>query len=134
LDVGTGTGILAIAMARLGVEKVVATDIDPCAVSEATHNVLANNLNEQITVSSAPLEKISTCFSVILANLAYPTLKTLSPILSAKLEQDGILILSGFKEPASKDLGQSYGEQGLRLVREDIENQWMCLTFCKMEP
>jgi ribosomal protein L11 methyltransferase len=134
LDVGTGTGILAIAMARLGVENVVATDIDPCAVSEATHNVLANNLNEQITVSSAPLEKISTCFSVILANLAYPTLNTLSPIHSAKLEQDGILILSGFKEPASKDLGQSYGERGLRLVREDIENQWMCLTFCKMEP
>jgi ribosomal protein L11 methyltransferase len=133
LDVGTGTGILAIAMARLGVQKIVATDIDPCAVSEATHNILANNLNEQITVSSTPLERIPTCFSVILANLAFPTLRSLSPLLSEKLEQDGILILSGFKEPASRELGRSYTEQGLSLVRKDTERGWMCLTFCKME-
>lgn len=134
LDVGTGTGILAIALARLGVQKVVATDIDPCAVSEATHNILLNNLNEQIAVSKTPLEKILTSFSVILANLAFPTLKALSPLLSEKLEEDGILIVSGFKAPASKDLGQSYGEQGLRLVAEEVERTWVCLTFCKVEP
>ncbi len=134
LDVGTGTGILAIALARLGVRKVIATDIDPCAVSEATYNVTLNGLAEQVMIMNTPLEELATYFSVIVANLSYPTLRRLSPLLSEKLEQDGILILSGFKEPASKDLGQSYGEQGLRLVRDEIENKWMCLTFCKMEP
>jgi ribosomal protein L11 methyltransferase len=56
LDVGTGTGILAIALAKLGVQKVIATDIDPCAVSEATHNISLNGLGEQVTVTNTPLE------------------------------------------------------------------------------
>jgi ribosomal protein L11 methyltransferase len=133
LDVGTGTGILAIALAKLGVQKVVGIDIDPCAVSEATHNVSLNGLAEQVTITITPLEELSTCFSVIVANLAYPTLRRLSPLLSEKMEQDGLLILSGFiRMPGSKDLGEAYTEHGLRMVREEIERGWVCLTLCKM--
>ena len=131
LDVGTGTGILAIALAKLGVQKVIATDIDPCAVSEATYNVSINGLAEQVTITNAPLEELATYFSVIVANLAYPTLMKLSPLLSEKMEQDGILVLSGFKEPASKDLGEAYTEQGLRLIQEKTEREWVCLVLRK---
>lgn len=131
LDVGTGTGILAIALARLGVQRVVATDIDPCAVSEATHNIQLNDLTEQITVSNIPLEVVTTSFSVIVANLAYPTLRRLSLLLSEKLEQGGVLVLAGFKEPASKDLGEAYTEHGLRLIREQTEREWVCLVLRK---
>ena len=131
LDVGTGTGILAIALAKLGVQKVIATDIDPCAVSEATYNVSINGLAEQVTITNAPLEELATYFSVIVANLAYPTLMKLSPLLSEKMEQDGVLVLSGFKELASKDLGKAYTEQGLRLIQEEIDREWVCLVLRK---
>lgn len=131
LDVGTGTGILAIALARLGVQKVVATDIDPCALSEATHNVFLNGLCEQVTITSTPFEELATSFSVILANLASPTLRRFSSLLSEKLEEDGILIISGFKESASKDLTKAYAEHSFWLIKEEIERQWACLTLCK---
>ena len=131
LDVGTGTGILAIALARLGVQKIIATDIDPCAVSEATYNVSINGLAEQVTIMDAPLEALATYFSVIVANLAYPTLMKLSPLLSEKMEQDGVLVLSGFKEHASKDLGKTYTEQGLRLIQEETDREWVCLVLRK---
>jgi len=131
LDVGTGTGILAIALAKLGVQRVVATDIDPCAVSEATHNVSLSGLAEQVTVTNTPLEELSTCFSVIVANLAYPTLRRLSLLLSEKLEQGGVLVLSGFKESASKDLGKAYTDHGLRLIQEQTDREWVCLVLRK---
>ena len=132
LDVGTGTGILAIALAKLGVQEVIGLDIDTCAVSEASHNVWLNDLGEQITVSSTPLEEVTTCFSVIVANMPYPTLSRLTPLLSAKMEVKGLLILSGFRVPASIDLGQSYAEHGFRVVRKEIERGWVCMTFRKM--
>ncbi len=131
LDLGTGSGILAIALAKLGVKKVVAIDIDPCAVSEATHNISLNGLAEQITVTNSPLEELTTYFSLIVANLAYPTLRRLSPLLAEKMEQDGVLILSGFKEPASKDLGKTYTQQGLRLIQEETDREWVCFVLRK---
>ena len=131
LDMGTGTGILAIALAKLGVQKVIAIDIDPCAVSEATHNVSLNGLTDQVRVTNNPLQELGTYFSVVVANLAYPTLRRLSPLLSEKMEQDGVLVLSGFKEPASKDLGEAYTEQGLRLIQEETDREWVCLVLRK---
>lgn len=131
LDVGTGTGILAIALARLGVQEVVGVDIDPCAVSEATHNVSLNGCAEQVTITNTPLENLLTYFSVIVANLAYPSLGRLSPLLSTRLEQKGVLILAGFKVGASKDLGKTYTNQGLRLIREEAHREWACLVLGK---
>ncbi|MBN1841034.1 MAG: 50S ribosomal protein L11 methyltransferase [Deltaproteobacteria bacterium] len=131
LDVGTGTGVLAIALAKLGVQEVIGIDIDACAISEATQNVCLNNLAARVAISNAPLEDLKTCFSVVVANLAYPTLRRLSSLLSEKMEQNGVLVLSGFKEPASKDLGKTYAEQGLRLIREETDREWVCLVLRK---
>jgi ribosomal protein L11 methyltransferase len=131
LDVGTGTGILAIALAKLGVQEVVGIDIDPCAVSESTHNVLLNGLAEQVSITNTPLEKLSSHFSVIVANIAYPTLRRMAPSLSARTEENGLLILSGFLEPASKNLGETYCEHGFKLVREEAERGWACMTLHK---
>lgn len=131
LDVGTGSGILAIALAKLGVEKVVGTDLDPCALSEATHNVSLNGCGPQVVITRTPLEGLVGCFSVIVANLASPTLRRLAALLSGKMEKDGVLIVSGFKEPASKGLSAAYAEQGLRLIREEADREWACLILRK---
>ena len=131
LDMGTGTGILAIALANLGVQKVIATDIDPCSLSEATHNISLNGLAEHITVTNTPLQELATFFSVIVANLACPTLTRLSAILSEKMEQGGVLVLSGFKETASKDLEKAYTKKGLRLIHEETNRDWVCIVLRK---
>ena len=131
LDVGTGTGILAIVLANLGIQEVIATDIDPCALSEATHNISFNGLSERVTVTNTPIQELTTYFSVIAANLAYPTLKRFSAILSEKMNQGGVLILSGFKESASKGLLQIYTDQGFRLIQEESEHEWVCLVLRK---
>ena len=131
LDVGTGTGILAIALAKLGVQAVVGIDIDPCAISEAIHNTSLNGLVKQVRITNASLEECGPSFSFIVANLAFPTLSRLSAALSAKVEENGTLILSGFKEPTSKALAKTYSEQGLRLIREETEREWVCLVLRK---
>ncbi len=130
LDVGTGTGILAIALARLGFQNVVGTDIDPCAISEARYNVSLNGLVDRIQITKAPAEELPTSFSVIMANLAYPTLKGFSPVLAAKLDKGGVLILSGFKTDVSADLAEAYAGHGLKLVREATEREWVGMTLC----
>lgn len=132
LDVGTGTGILAIALAKLGVQDVVGIDIDPCAVSEATHNVLLNGLSERVSITDTPLEKLTVEYAIIVANIALPTLKRMAPLLLGKTEKNGLLVLSGFLESASKNLGETYAEHGLSLVREESARGWGCITLCKM--
>ncbi|NVM20528.1 MAG: 50S ribosomal protein L11 methyltransferase [Desulfobacterales bacterium] len=129
LDMGTGTGVLAIAMAKLGVREVLGLDIDPCAISEAANNIRLNDLTEQVAVSGMALEQVRTCFSVIVANLAYPTLRRLAPLFSAKMEKAGVLILSGFKGSASKDLMEAYSEHGFSVIREEMDLQWVCLVL-----
>jgi ribosomal protein L11 methyltransferase len=131
LDVGTGTGILAIALAMLGIEEVIGIDVDPCAVSEATNNVFLNGLAERVTITSMPLQRLTAQFSVIVANLAYPTLRRLSLLLSEKMEPDGILVLSGFKEPVAKDLRRAYTGQGLSLIQEETQREWVCFALRK---
>jgi ribosomal protein L11 methyltransferase len=131
LDVGTGTGVLAIALAMLGVQKVVGVDIDPCAISEARYNVSLNGLSEQVTISYTPLKDIKGPYSVVLANLAYPTLMRISAVLAAKMVRDGVLILSGFKGEVSAGLAEAYAQHGLRLVCEATEREWVCMTLCK---
>lgn len=131
LDVGTGTGILAITLTKMGIQEVVGTDIDPCAVSEARHNVSLNGLAERVSISDTPLERLTSCFSIIVANLAYQTLRRMAPSLSARTEENGLLILSGFSESVAESLVEIYAEQGFRLVREEAERGWACITLCK---
>jgi ribosomal protein L11 methyltransferase len=129
LDVGTGTGVLAIALARLGVQEVLGTDIDPCAISEGQHNVSLNRLCERVTVLDTPMESLKDSYAVIVANLAYPTLKRMSSVLAAKLAEDGLLVLSGFKEDVLTELAEAYGQFGLRLFRATSRRRWGCVML-----
>lgn len=131
LDVGTGTGILAIALAKLGVQDVVGIDIDPCAVSEATHNVLLNGLSKIVAITDTPLEMLTAQYAIIVANIALPTLKSMAPLLSKRTEKNGLLILSGFLESEFENLGEAYAEHGFTLMREETERGWGCITFQK---
>jgi len=131
LDVGTGTGILAIAMAMLGVERVVGLDLDPCALWEATQNVRLNNLGSRVTISDVALNSLQTPFSLIVANMAFPTLKAISGICAEKAKRGAILILSGFKVSALEETLRAYLRNGCRLIRQQIDRNWACLVLRK---
>lgn len=95
LDVGTGTGILALAAARLGA-GVLAIDVDPEAVAAALDNVRLNALQDRVWVEATPLISLRQQFALILANLTAPDLHQLADALSGRLLSGGVLIISGF--------------------------------------
>lgn len=99
LDVGTGTGILAIAAAGLGVENVVGVDVDPVACHEASKNVRLNNLDHRVRITSAPLEELfDHRFNLITMNLRPPTIGELCSSILALSSPAAVWILSGFRK------------------------------------
>ncbi|HEU0265099.1 MAG TPA: 50S ribosomal protein L11 methyltransferase, partial [Geobacterales bacterium] len=95
LDVGCGSGILAIAGACLGASHVVAIDIDPDSVSATAANALANGVGEKVVASATPLEEVRGEFAVVVANILAEELVRLSLPLVERLARGGYLVLSG---------------------------------------
>lgn len=95
LDVGTGSGILAIALAKLGVRKVLALDNDPVALDAAAANVTLNGVRDAVTLSRMELRRMHQRFPLVVANIIMDTLIELSGPLSRSVGARGTLILSG---------------------------------------
>ena len=111
LDIGTGSGILAIAALRLGVGRAMAVDIDPCARSETRQNAALNQLDHRIDVSGADVNDLKQAFDLVLANLRLPTLVALKPSLTRLIRPGGICIMSGIKQSElDRLLGHYSGE------------------------
>lgn len=110
LDIGTGSGILALAAARMGVEKIWACDRDSVAESEARGNILLNDLHERIVM----VRDIDTTISydLIIANLRYPTLIDLYPFIRKITHGSSALVLSGMKESEIKTVDDIYTGDG----------------------
>lgn len=93
-DVGTGTGVLALAARALGAQRVLASDIDPLAVEAAAVNAERNDLEIEVRLGSADVAGGSQ-FDVVIANLDTATLSRLAGELAACVAADGVLIASG---------------------------------------
>jgi ribosomal protein L11 methyltransferase len=95
LDVGTGSGILAVAAALLGARRVTAVDVDPDAVGAARANVARNGVAGRVSVSTGDLRTIPPGFDLVLANLTAGVLAELAGPLSAAPTPGGTLMVSG---------------------------------------
>jgi len=120
LDIGTGSGILALAAAKLGAARVLALDIDPQAVKAATENVAANGVAGVVEVREGPHEGGGERYDVIVANISGLALERLAAAMAASLAAGGVLIASGFLEDAAAGLARVFTEAGLT-VRETLE-------------
>ncbi|MBU4068462.1 MAG: 50S ribosomal protein L11 methyltransferase, partial [Proteobacteria bacterium] len=89
LDIGTGSGVLAIAALMFGIDKAVGTDLEPCAINEAKENGKINGLVDRFEVSDNPLEDFDNKFTIITANLRYPTLMNIYHRLVKMTEANG---------------------------------------------
>jgi len=126
LDVGTGTGILAIAARKLGFKDVFGTDIDPDAVRAAVDNAAANKTDFEATVGSIP---DGLCCDVVVANILHVVLLKLLPELKDALKPSGRLILSGLLATDIPEMREHAEALGLSFVRQDTLQDWACLQF-----
>jgi ribosomal protein L11 methyltransferase len=111
LDVGTGSGLLAIAARKLGAGRVAANDEDPVAVEVARENAERNGVSLELTVD--PVERIAGTFDVVVANILANVLVALAPSLAAKVAPGGVLLLSGILGPQEDEVRRAHVAQGL---------------------
>jgi len=128
LDVGTGSGILSITAARLGVKNITAIDIDLDAIECAGKNAVNNNVGEHISFSTTPLKEIPGEFPLVVANILPHVLIEMKDELTGKVCKDGFLILSGILKEKSGEVSDVFS-RGLKPVRKIEEDEWACLIF-----
>ena len=134
LDIGTGSGVLAICALKLGIHQAMGTDMDPCAIAEAGENARINGLSQRFTVLDVPAEEINGQFHLIAANLRYPTLARLCPYIASHIAENGAAILSGIREEEAEDLKIIYAGLNLACRWEKSENRWAGLVLVKQTP
>lgn len=132
LDLGTGSGILAIAAAKLFNRHVDAVDNDPYAITNAEDNVALNGLSHLITPSTTPLQELTTPYNLILANLYGEVLVQLAPEVSRLAVPGCIAMMSGITELVRDSVVDTYTE-GLGWVvdTERSDSGWCCVTLRK---
>lgn len=124
IDIGTGSGILALVAALFGCPSVLALDTDPCARQEAAANVALNRCQHLVRVSGASFEEIGDRFYLILANLRFPTLIQMLPWAAQHLHSDGRIIVSGYLRSEDPALETRFIKAGFTRCWSGVENRW----------
>lgn len=129
LDYGCGSGILAIAAAKLGAGTVVGIDIDPQALDAARVNTNANHVAASYTDSHG-LSQCATTFDIVLANILSNPIKLLAPALLARVAAGGSLVLSGILQRQADEIIASYrsADESLPMSIWSTDDGWVCLS------
>lgn len=133
LDVGTGTGILAISAAKLGYGPVQAFDFDPVAVKVAQENARGNGVGSGIKFWRGDLKKMGTKsrekYDVICANVEFDVLKSEHSKIIHRLKPQGLLVLAGILKKQFPAILETYTRAGLKLVAEKAKKEWHSGAF-----
>ena len=132
LDVGTGSGVLAIAALLLGADHVDAVDIEPVAVRATRENATRNGVADRLTVaegSVGPDEPFTGTYDLVLANIISRILIELAPGIAAAVAPGGTLVLSGVIEVHEASVRERFEREGLRFERRDQIEDWVALIF-----
>lgn len=130
LDVGCGSGILALAALRLGTERAAAIDTDPVAVAATRDNAERNGLAQRVTAREGTLPAVALLrYGLVLANLVAAVLIELAPRLAAHLAPDGVLLASGIIEPRATEVVGALRRAGLAVVHRRDDGEWVSLRL-----
>lgn len=129
LDYGCGSGILAIAAAKLGARTVVGVDIDPQALAAARENSRANGVDASYT-DLRGFSQSTITFDIVLANILSNPLKLLAPLLAARVAPRGSLVLSGVLERQAEEMIAAYRSADVTLALSvwRSDDGWVCLV------
>jgi ribosomal protein L11 methyltransferase len=128
LDVGCGSGILAIAAGLFGAGELVGVDPDPIAVAASAANARRNRLAGRLNVRTGSLPSGAGPFDVVLANLIASLLVALAPQLRDELSTGGTLLASGIFVDREPEVREAFAAAGLRVVDRSFEAEWVALT------
>jgi len=130
LDVGTGTGILAMTAALYGADHVLAVDNDPQAVTVARKNILNNDLEQIIDAAEIPVASLPGPYDLICANIVHDVLVDMAPHFKRMLSPGGRVILSGILGGAQEEnIEKVYVNEGMRIICTEHENEWASLLL-----
>jgi ribosomal protein L11 methyltransferase len=130
LDVGCGSGILALAALRLGAEHAVALDTDPLAVASTRANAVRNGLGERVEVAAGTLpERAARRYPLVLANLVAAVLVELAPRLAAHLGPGGTLLAAGIIEGRADEVIDAMAAAGLAVGEGRDDGEWVTLRL-----
>jgi ribosomal protein L11 methyltransferase len=130
LDVGTGSGILAIAMKLLGARDITAIDNDPVALDNARENAELNGVARDLRISAIPLSSIRRRFDLITANILAPILIAMAPSLKRDLTSAGRLILAGILAREAASVIAAYQPE-LRCIGRRTDRGWTALLMAR---
>lgn len=131
LDMGCGTGVLAIVASMMGANPITAIDIDDWSVENSVENTAKNNINN-VSVHKGNAQILEEkLFNTILANINKNVLLNDIPVYVNSLEKNGNLVLSGFFETDIPELIAKADNNGLKFEEKAVSNQWSMLYFTK---
>lgn len=133
LDIGCGSGVLAIALAKFRGMRCVAVDIAPAAVEAAHHNANLNDVTEFIEIEMGDVRLVRGTYDVVLANILAPVLLSDAADIAARVTSRGSLILSGFNRVRLADIQAAYELLGLRRTGLVELDGWLALQMQRGE-
>lgn len=131
IDVGTGSGVLAIVAAKMAVGSVCGIDSDPCAVFEARENVRLNQVEKRVRILNEDLNGLTGTYDLVFANLRMPTLFNLWSALEKNVEDESILIFSGLKSEETEPICAFYEKVGFFVCQKRSEKGWSALCLAR---
>ena len=129
LDVGTGSGILALAALTLGVPRALGLDIDREALRVAAENARLNAVDDRFTLAHGGPETVIGSWPLVLANVLAAPLIEMAPVLVRRVGHQGHLVLSGIPSSVEDDVDRAYRRLGMRLVRTMTRGGWVALVL-----
>jgi ribosomal protein L11 methyltransferase len=130
LDVGSGTGILAIASIKLGAIKAVAVDFDEICLDNCKENCILNGVEDSVEVLTGEIGDVDESdFDLILANIQKNVLMEIADKIKSILKSGGIIILSGLLESDKSDIEIKYHSLGFKTVQVEAMDEWIAVVL-----
>jgi len=134
LDIGTGSGILAISATKLGFQPVHAFDFDPESVRVAKENTRKNHVDAKIKLTRGDVTKLplkpTRQYDLVCANLISNLLIAERRRIVNRVKPGGTLVLAGILAVEFAEVERAFADMKLRLVAKRVENEWCSGSFC----
>lgn len=140
LDVGTGSGILAILALMFGAKEAVGTDLDICAIEATKENMAANHIDEdkfQVMIGNIITDREIQdrvgydCYDIVAANILADVLVPLTPVIVNHLKRGGIYITSGIIDDKEETVVEAVKRAGLEVLAVTYQGEWVSVTARK---
>ena len=129
LDVGTGSGVLALGALMMGVPRALGIDIDDEALRVASENARINALDDRLQLARGGPEAVAGRWPLVLANVLPGPLIEMAPALVRCVGHQGQLVLSGIPSSVERDVDDAYRHLGMRRVRAKVRAGWIALVL-----